>query len=392
LKKFVNIYILLFLLDGLVSLVNALTGRLWGIQPLFMLQGTIAFMVVVLSIPIYILIGSMRAFPKRVVLPMVIFTIWGGLLFALPVPVYLGIGNTILLLSVVQPCLGIATMLVLRYSAGHKHWLYNSSDFARIAFQWKRLLGFAAANVILIIPLIGVWLAVSLSLAVSHLSSGFIHLDARGLSVEARTYVYEDKQILLLPTVHVAQPAFYRRLVEPLSVESTVVIPEGVTDKQKLLKEPLDYSRIARRAGLEMQDNQVIVADRNTALCDVDINEFSPGTIDYLRTCAAISRHWSSGQRMMALQAYASASEPDLDLLWKDLLDMRNQRVTACITDCLQSYDTVVLPWGAAHMPGIQRTILDWGATVTERRTVPVWVFSSQEQEAPQASDAGDPM
>jgi hypothetical protein len=392
LKKFVNIYIILFLLDGLVSLINTLTGRLWGIQPLFMLQGTIALMVVVLSIPVYILIGSMRAFPKRVVLPMVIFTIWGGLFFALPMPIYLGIGNTILILSLIQPCLAIVTIVVLRYSMKHGYWLYNSSDFTRSAFQWKRLFGFAAANVILIIPLIGVWLAVSLSLAISHLSSGFIHLGVRGMSVEARTYVYEDKQILLLPTVHIAQPAFYKRLVEPLSVESTVVIPEGVTDKQKLLKEPLDYSKIARRAGLEMQDNQVIVAERNTALCDVDINEFSPGTIDYLRTCAAISRHWSSGKRMLALQAYASASQPDLDLLWKDLLDMRNQRVTACITDCLQTYDTIVIPWGAAHMPGIQRAILKWGATMTEHRRVPVWDFSSHEQEASQESDAGDPM
>jgi len=239
LKKFVNIYILLFLLDGLVSLVNALTGRLWGIQPLFMLQGIIAFMVFALSFPLYILIGSMRAFPKRVVLPMVIFTVWGGLLFALPVPIFLGIGNTILLLSVIQPCLGIVTILVLRYSARHTHWLYNSSDFAHIAFQWKRLFGFAVANVFLIIPLLGVWLAVSLSLAVSHLSSGFVHLGLRGISTEARTYLYDNKQILLLPTVHIAQPAFYRRLVAPLPVESTVVISRGRNRQTETAKRTL---------------------------------------------------------------------------------------------------------------------------------------------------------
>ncbi len=392
LKKFVNIYIILFLVDGLVSLSNALTGHFWGIQPLFMLQGTIALMVVVLSIPLYILIGSMRAFPKRVVLPMIVFTIWGGLCFALPVPIFLGVGNTILLLSIVQPCLAVLTILVLHFSTAHKHWLYNSSDFMRCAFQWKRLFGFAAANVILIIPLIGLWLAVSLSLAVSHLSSGFIHLGVRGLSVEARTYLYEDKQILLLPTVHIAQPAFYRRLIEPLPVESTVVIPEGVTDKQKLLKEPLDHGKLAQRLGLEAQDNQIIVAERNTALCDVDVSEFSSETIDYLRICFSISRHWSAGNRMQALQACTFTSDPDLDQLWEDLLDLRNQRVTACVTDCLETYDTVVIPWGAAHMPGIQRTILNWGAMPTEHRRVPVWDWSSQERETPKQPDTGNPM
>jgi hypothetical protein len=390
LKKFVNIYIMLFLIDGLISLVNVLTARIWGIQPLFIPLGIIAMMVFALSMPLYILIGSVRAFPKRVVLPMVLFIAWAGVFFALPVPIFLGVGSTMLLLSIVQPCLGIVLIAVLRYSGGHKHWLYSSSDFARVLFQWKRLFGFAAANVFLIIPLLGVWLAVSLSLGVSHLSHGFIHLGLRGISTEARTYVYEDKQILLLPTVHIAQPAFYKRLVAPLPVESTVVIPEGVTDKQELLKEPLDYSKVAQRMGLEVQDNQIIVAQRNTALCDVDVSEFSPGTIDYLRACVKVGKYWSSGKRMMALQASTFAAEPDLDLLWKDLLDMRNQRVTACITDCLQRYDTIVIPWGAAHMPGIQRTILGWGGTISERRRVPVWDWSRQKREESTVPETGN--
>lgn len=379
-KKFVNIYIMLFLIDGLISLVNTLTARIWGIQPLFIMQGIIAMMVFFLSMPLYILVGSMRAFPKRVVLPMVLFTAWAGLFFALPVPIFLGVGNTMLLLSIMQLCLGIVLIVFLRYSAGHIHWLYSCSDFDRILFQWKRFLGFAAANIFLIAPLLGVWLAVSLSLGVSHLSHGFIHLGLRGISTEARTYVYEDKEILLLPTVHIAQPAFYKRLVAPLPVASTVVIPEGVTDKQQLLKEPLDYSKVARRMGLEVQDNQIIVAQRKTALCDVDVSEFSPGTIDYLRACVKVGKYWSSGQRLMALQASTFAAEPNLDLLWQDLLDMRNQRVTACISECLPHYDTIVIPWGAAHMPGIQRTILGWGGTISERRRVPVWHWSGQEK------------
>lgn len=388
-KKFVNFYILLFLFDSVVSLVSTLTGHLWWMKPVFVLQGMVALAVIVLSVPLYILICSMGNFPKRVVLPMILFAAWAGLFFALPMPIYLGVGNTIRLLSILQLCLGVAVIVVLRFSAGNAYWLYRKEDFARMAFRWKRLVGLALAHVFVIIPLVGLWLAVSLSLAVSHLSSGFIHLGPRGISVEARTYVYDNKQIMLLPTVHIAQPAFYRRLVEPLPVESTVVIPEGVTDRHQRLKEPLDHGKLAERMGLEAQDNQILVAERNRALCDVDVNDFSPGTIDYLRTCIRISSYWSSGNQMMALQALAFAADPDLDLLWQDLLDLRNQRVTACLTDCLQAYDTVVIPWGAAHMPGIQRTILSWGATIAERRRVPVWHWSSSGRDGPIEPNTG---
>jgi len=240
LRKFVNIYIILFLIDGIVSLVDAMTVPLLGIQPLYIAQGIIAFVVLVMSFPLYFLLGCMRGFPKRVVLPMVLFVTWAGLFFALPLPIFLGIQNTVLLLSIVQLCIGIGTLVILRHSSKNRQWLYSSADFEQLMFRWRRLFGFVAANILLIIPLIGVYLAVSLSLAISHISQDFVHLGFRGISFEARTYLYEGKNIFLLPTSHVAQPTFYQRLVEPLPVDNTVVIPEGVTDKKQLLKKRKD--------------------------------------------------------------------------------------------------------------------------------------------------------
>lgn len=60
-----------------------------------------------------------------------------------------------------------------------------------------------------------------------------------------------------------------------------------------------------------------------------------------------------------------------------ELLELRNHRVTECITDCLQTYDNIVIPWGAAHMPGIERAILEWGGTIAERRRIQIWGWSS---------------
>jgi hypothetical protein len=98
LRKFVNIYIILFLIDGIVSLVDVMTRQLLGIQPLLsIVQGIIAFVVLIMSFPLYFFVGCMRGFPKRVVLPMVLFVTWVGLFFALPLPIFLGIQNTVLL-------------------------------------------------------------------------------------------------------------------------------------------------------------------------------------------------------------------------------------------------------------------------------------------------------
>ena len=379
-RAFVNLYIILFLIDGIVSLVDIMTGRLLGIQPLSVFQGILAIVVLVVSLLLYLLIGCMRGFPKRVVLILVLFTVWGGLFFALPLPIYIGFSNTLLFLSIVQFWLGCVILVVLRYSGENGEWLHSRSDFEQLTFRWKRLFGFVAVNVAFVIPLVVVYLVVSLSLATSHLSRGFIHLGVSGISVEARTYLYEGKNIFLLPTVHIAQPSFYKKLVEPLSIENTLVIPEGVTDKHNVLKKSLDYSNLARSMGLEAQNNQSIIAGRSTEFCDVDISDFSPGTVDFIRTYISISETWASGNRMLAVQQYLAVSDTDLGLFWKDLVNFRNSRVITCITEHMQTYEYIVIPWGAMHMPGIERTIMSWDATVVERRRIPVWDWLSQEQ------------
>lgn len=366
-RKFVNIYILLFLVDGFVTLLCAL------VEHLSIVQGIIAFVVLLMSFPLYFFVGCIRGFPKRVVLPLILFTIWAGLFFAFPIPVFLGVEKTMLLLSIIQICIGIVAIAALRFSSGNIHWLYCQSNFEQLAFHWKRLIGFVAANLILVIPLIGLYLAVSFSFVVSHLSQDFIHIGFRGISFETRTYLFEGKNIILMPTAHIAQTGFYEKSIKPLPAKNTVVIPEGVTDKTSLLKGGIGYEEMASSLGVEAQSNQIIIADRDTKYCDVDVSDLSPEIIAMIQSCSRINRYWASGDRDMALQELVAAPEPDLSLFYQELIEIRNHRVTECIPDCLQSYDNIIIPWGALHMPGIENTILEWGGTVGERRRNQVW-------------------
>ena len=380
-RRFVNLYLILFLVDGLLSLVHSMGGRLWGIQPLSVVQALAAFVVLLTSFVLYFLMGCMRGFPKKVVLPLVVFTVWVGFFAALPLPIFLGMKNMMVGLSLLQTGMGIGALILLRVSVDNRQWLYGNTLFDQLAFRWKKLAGFLALNIFLIGPLLGLYLVGSLSIAVSHHSNGFIQIGFQGVSVESRTYHHMGKSVLLLPTAHIAQKGFYDQLIDSLPATNSVIIPEGTTDRNKLLSGGLGYEKLAESMGLEAQDNKRILATRNEKRCDMDISEFSDETIDLLQACSELFRGWPDGDRVVLLQNYLSTPNPDFNVLHEDLLTKRNRRVTDCIAECVKTFDHIVVPWGAMHMPGIERTMLEQGATVESRKRILVLGWRPEKKE-----------
>ena len=380
-RRFVNLYLILFLVDGLLSLVHSVGGRLWGIQPLSVVQALAAFVVLLTSFVLYFLMGCMRGFPKKVVLPLVVFTVWVGFFAALPLPIFLGMKNMMVGLSLLQTGMGIGALILLRVSVDNRQWLYGNTLFDQLAFRWKKLAGFLALNIFLIGPLLGLYLVGSLSIAVSHHSNGFIQIGFQGVSVESRTYHHMGKSVLLLPTAHIAQKGFYDQLIDSLPATNSVIIPEGTTDRNKLLSGGLGYEKLAESMGLEAQDNKRILATRNEKRCDMDISEFSDETIDLLQACSELFRGWPDGDRVVLLQNYLSTPNPDFNVLHEDLLTKRNRRVTDCIAECVKTFDHIVVPWGAMHMPGIERTMLEQGATVESRKRILVLGWRPEKKE-----------
>ena len=53
---------------------------------------------------------------------------------------------------------------------------------------------------------------------------------------------------------------------------------------------------------------------------------------------------------------------PNLDSLKTDLLDNRNAKVNDALIVALKEFNHVGIPWGAAHMPGIEENVLKMGA------------------------------
>lgn len=370
--RFANLYFVLFLFDGAISLMDDVAALAFGSTTLHTLRGLFAFPPFVLSFPLYLLAGSMPGFPKRIVLPMTLFQIWCGIFLALPLPIYLGMKKTNLLVSSIQLFMSIIAFIYLHQTTKKKTWFYAEPDFNRLVFGWKRMFGFVGANIIVVVPFLTIYLAACVALGASHLSRGFILMDTDGISVEARTYTHQGRNLYLLPTFHVAESTFYRALIESLPESNTAVLLEGVTDNHQLIQTWLNYRQLAHKFGLEAQDNRIFSTPHVVKQCDVDTSYFSSETRSFLNAAGRSMQRWSSGNRLTALTESILSPRPDPKLLWQDLIEMRNHRLLSCMNQYIQEYDNLLIPWGAAHMPGLEKEILKWGATLTSRKRVRV--------------------
>ena len=73
------------------------------------------------------------------------------------------------------------------------------------------------------------------------------------------------------------------------------------------------------------------------------------------------------------LQAYDAWARENITpetsaVIFGDLLDSRNEVVISWLDRVLPIYDTIVIPWGALHMPGIETEILERGFKQTSSR------------------------
>ena len=156
---------------------------------------------------------------------------------------------------------------------------------------------------------------------------------------------------------------------------------EGVTDRKNLQNPKLDYSHLAMSLGLCSQKQEFSPsADGNPGdgpvwrRADVDVADFSPPTINFLNL---IARFYANGPDSSLLQELLGKS-PDATLqeqLVTDLLVKRNEHLLGEIRTQLQSSNLIVVPWGAAHMPGISSELEHAGFHVSETQEFKIFNF-----------------
>jgi hypothetical protein len=345
-----NAYLLCFTTEGLFSLTSP-----WSGDVPHSILGAVAMLLAMLII---LFIGSFKNLPWKPLALALVLSLWQGCLY-LPIPAYLDLRPLLFATGGAHLAVGLATLLSLHLASGKGSFFFERALWVNCTFSFSRTLLAGGLKLFVLTPGLLLYLAWSAQLMLQKMSHGFLQIDSTGLYTEAREYEKDAQKIHLLPTVHVATPAFYDQLMEALPASQSVVLPEGVTDKKHLMKASLDFSGAADSLGLTSQPD--LTEKRKgpaTQPCDADISDFSAPTVALLNGVAGILHSTSAGDTIGALQSLGTFENIDTMTVIEDIIRTRNLRVVEGVRTALQQHQYIAIPWGAAHMPGIESEIL----------------------------------
>jgi hypothetical protein len=396
-RRFANFYIVLFLIDAGLSLTDELLSAFVAHLPaLSAARNLVAFLVIVLSLVVYSLLGIDQRLPKRVFLPLTLYAFWCSLalwpLLGMIPREFLG-----LTAAFGQVLIGGVALIALRSSYGRN--LLPAELFQRPLFSWRNTLVFSAVN-LLLLPLMLVYsLMATAGFYLDEATAGFMRVSPIGIYTSERSYHYDGKEVRLVAMMHIARKEFYQELVASLPAEGTIILAEGVTDQDRLLKSRFHFDRLASLAGLSSQktmhlDGNLLKLDDlepaderardetkpDVVRADLDINRFDPQTVEFLNVLARTLY----GDKPLA-QGFAAYSDwvqvhgtPEVfSGVMDDILYKRNEVVIDALQRSLDRYDTIVVPWGGMHMPAIEAAVLEQGFAPGDKKERLLFAFST---------------
>jgi hypothetical protein len=355
-----SLFLALFLADAIVSLLDDSLIILFGVHLLTMLRAMVFLAALFAAIVIYALMGLTPMIPKRVFLPLTLFS---ALLSLVAVPCWIYFHNRFQAvawaLSLCQVIFGVGMLCLLqggfklRWPLAPERWLREGRRFS-----WTNLLLFLAANVLVLLPAVAAYLFLCASLAADHFTGGFLAFHPRGMTVQVRKYVRADgKTIQLFPMAHVGDPNFYQKVAQSFPSNS-IILMEGVSDERNLLTNRITYKRMATSLGLSEQAQEFRPVQGEMVRADVDVEVFAQNTIDFLNLVMRIHTQGLDARNVRELLQYKPPPRFE-EQIWDDLLRKRNEHLLKEIHSRLADAETenIMVPWGVAHMPEIAKEI-----------------------------------
>jgi hypothetical protein len=358
----------LFLIDAVVSLVDDSLILFFGLHVFSVIRGLVAILALLMAVGLYGLMGLTPMVPKRLFLPIPLFCLV-VMLAVFPIMIY---------------CFGRIQQFAWGFSAGQVvlalgilcwaqggprlRWPLVSVDQLGVRrFGWWNLSGFVLVNAFGLLPVVMVYLYLCATMAVDHFSEGFMTLRPNGFSVQVRKYVRTDgKTILLIPMAHVAEADFYRKVSQSFPSNS-IILMEGVTDRQHLITTGTSYKRMAKALHMAEQHEEFKPSRGEMVRADVDVEQFSTNTIDFINLVMFIHSKGMTPETVQKALQYSPP--PDFQKqVFGDLLRKRNRHLLEEIHARLQQSDNIMVPWGVAHMPGIAKEIQKSGFKLDETR------------------------
>jgi hypothetical protein len=305
-----------------------------------------------------------------------------------PLSVVFDRGILSLVSSVGQLVIGVFAILILR-RLGHCV-LLSAKTFQTRMFSWRNTLIFTAINLLLLPFVLAFIVIAATSYYLDQQTAGFLRLSPVGIYMSERSYKRNNQEIRLAGMIHIGTEDFYQDLAGSMASARTIILAEGVTDRDKQLVNQFNYSKLAGVIGLTSQGsmnfdaNLVNIEDLGEIdsgaeglgkpdifRADLDLNHFEPQTVEFLNV---LGRTLFSGQSLVeGLREYKDWADGHMtpqriDGIMADILDRRNAVLINSMERSLVFYDIVIIPWGAMHMPAIEAAVLEHNFVMTTSR------------------------
>jgi hypothetical protein len=194
--------------------------------------------------------------------------------------------------------------------------------------------------------------------------------------------------------IHLGEENFYSKLIDSIGGPRTLILAEGVSDENGLLQQRFSYGKIADILGLESQEKvpfpgrpienldeaasaQAEIPDILRA--DIDLSQFDHRTLEVLNALAKYvldSDSLITGYAEFNHWAKEHVTDDINEVVMNDLVEKRNRSVLSYLPMALKKYDTVIIPWGALHMKGIEDQVKMRGFQLEKernRRSIDLW-------------------
>jgi len=368
-----NAFLVAFALDAALTLIDELARTLLGSALVGPARNAVARLPLAAAPLVAVLLPLVPGLPARVFLPPLVFLAW-TLLGSLPLTIWLAPRAAGLALGGIQVALAAAAFAALRLRSPGRAGLLHPDAVAGARFRPARaLLLLGSATLAIPLALVGYGL-LALALGVEQATGGFMRFDLRGISASEREYVRGEQAVRLVGLLHLGEGTAYRDLFASFDPGS-LVLAEGVSDREGLLADGLPYQAIAGPLGLEVQppigDTLAEIAEAKgseaeamptVVRADLDTADFSDETLEFLRASARTMTSpdlatWIARAQELGARFDAAASERVLH----DILTLRNAHLIAELDAALAERNRIIVPWGALHLPEIERALVSRG-------------------------------
>jgi hypothetical protein len=393
-RVFANLFLVLFLADGGVSLLDELVSLLSPVTFLSEVRSILAASVLVMAALVYLCLGIDRRLPKLVYLPLTLFVLLCPL-SAWLFPDLAGNRTYGLIASVTQVALVLFPLSCFRKN-GRGSLTMPPAKFHTSLFSLKNTLVFYSANLIVIPVVLTMLVLHTANTYMAKYTSGFIRLAPDGLYMADRVYRRDNRTIRLAGMIHMGEKGYYDNLAGSVARGRTIVLAEGVSDDKNLLRNKLNYGRLAGFLGLTSQDKMLFrgkliepevletpqvrsggagekekPGSPDILRADVDVSVFRPPTILFLNTVGKqLQESRSLAKGILAINNWAekNITREMNDVIMEDILYRRNREVIRHLGKALDRYDNIIIPWGAMHMKEIEEDVLKRGFKLQEQR------------------------